>query len=718
MQTIDWTIVAAALLIVLGFAVYTRRYVRSVADFLSGGRCAGRYLLANARGESDAGLSNTLSKFEIVMVSGFVLNFWDKISVPVLLLVGICGFVVYRYRETRALTLAQFLEIRYSRRYRLFMGTLAFLSGILNYGIFPAISARFFIYFIGLPQTVELFGFHASTFLLIMAGYLSITVYMVLVGGQVTLMVVDCIEGILSHAIYIAIVIAVFWIVGWRHIVEVASAAPIGSGKSMLNPFDAGDIPDFNFWYVIMALATQAYTTMALQNKQGFNSAARTPHEARMGGVLGNWRGYARGLMLLMLGLCVTTYLRHGDFQADSAPIRAEIAQIDSGSIQTQAKEPVGSQAWFDNKKDVPQLQKQMAATVTLRHMLPPGIKGMFLAIMIMGLLAGDAGHMHSWGAIFVQDVLLPLRKKPLSTRQHIWALRGAVAFVALFGFCFSIVFAQSQYIALWWALTGGVFTAGAGAAIIGGLYWRRGTTAAAWAGTLTGSTLSLIGIACTSKQIYPTIRNVASSLHIPTPEAFPLTGMQIAFSVAIIAILTYVVTALLTSRGRLFDLDAMLHRTPTTHVPGTLSRFRLGNILGFDSNFTRLDRWVAGGVFWWAIALLLVNVVVGFWNHYSNWPISWWSNYWLITALILPFGIALATLVWFGIGGVMDIGKFFHALRTMKRDAADDGRVIERPATLSPEPAEMTPPVSSEDPQTSGSVGVRLVPLPGAGKS
>src|ERR1700712_2659651 len=130
MQTLDWTIVATALLIVLGFAVYTRRYVHSVADFLSGGRCAGRYLLANARGESDAGLSNTLSKFEIVMVSGFVLNFWDKISVPVLLLVGICGFVVYRYRETRALTLAQFLEIRYSRRYRLFMGSLAFLSGI------------------------------------------------------------------------------------------------------------------------------------------------------------------------------------------------------------------------------------------------------------------------------------------------------------------------------------------------------------------------------------------------------------------------------------------------------------------------------------------------------------------------------------------------------------------------------------------------------------
>src|SRR3954468_22183752 len=104
MHLIDWILVAASLAVVLAFALYTRRFVRSVADFLAAGRCAGRYLLANARGESDSGLASTMAKFEVILVSGFVLSFWELVSIPVLLLVGISGFVVYRFRETRAMT--------------------------------------------------------------------------------------------------------------------------------------------------------------------------------------------------------------------------------------------------------------------------------------------------------------------------------------------------------------------------------------------------------------------------------------------------------------------------------------------------------------------------------------------------------------------------------------------------------------------------------------
>src|SRR3954471_8914286 len=113
MQVVDWVLVAAPILLVLVCAVYTQRFVKSVADFLAAGRCAGRYLLANARGESDSGLTNTLAKVEVVLVACCVLRYWELGSSPDLLLVGISGFVVYPFRETRAMTLAQFFEMRY-----------------------------------------------------------------------------------------------------------------------------------------------------------------------------------------------------------------------------------------------------------------------------------------------------------------------------------------------------------------------------------------------------------------------------------------------------------------------------------------------------------------------------------------------------------------------------------------------------------------------------
>jgi SSS family solute:Na+ symporter len=665
MQLIDWILVVLPLVLMISIALYTRRFVRSVADFLAGGRCAGRYLLANARGESDAGLANTMSKFEIIMVSGFVLNFWEKVSIPVLLLVGISGFVIYRYRETRAMTLAQFFEMRYSRRFRLFMGLLAFISGILNYGIFPAVSARFFIYFLDLPLHVHVLGMAWSTFALIMICYLSCTLIMVLIGGQVTAMVTDCIEGILSHLVYIIIVVALLTIVHWSQIVQVMSGSPVN--KSLINPFDARDVEDFNVWYAAMALLISIYTTMASQNKQGFNAAARTPHESRMGGVLGYWRGYARGLMLLVLGVCAVTFIRHPDFAPQATAVHAAI-----GSIH-----------------DV-YLQKQMTVPIALRYLLPAGIKGLFVSIMIMGLIAGDAGHMHSWGSIFVQDVVLPLRKKPMSPREHMFVLRLAVLGVAVFALFFSLFFPQTSFIALWWAITMGIFTGGAGAAIIGGLYWKRGSTAGAWAGALTGSILSFAGIVCSSKRWADVVRPGLAHVGVALPEKFWLNNQESAFLAAIVAATTYIVVSLLTSR-RAFNLDRMLHRgayaDATNVLPrtGVQARNWLHRVLRFDANFTFADKLVAGGIFWWSMLLLSINLVVSAWNlAFYPWPTSWWAHYWLVMGIGLPFLIAVGTLFWFGIGGILDIRSFFAALRLLKPNPADDGRVN----TPAPEPA------------------------------
>ena len=78
----------------------------------------------------------------LLIISGMMLILNINIVVSLggfflLILVAVSGWVIYRYRETRALTLAQFFEMRYNRKFRVFTGFIAFFAGLLNFGIFP-----------------------------------------------------------------------------------------------------------------------------------------------------------------------------------------------------------------------------------------------------------------------------------------------------------------------------------------------------------------------------------------------------------------------------------------------------------------------------------------------------------------------------------------------------------------------------------------------------
>jgi SSS family solute:Na+ symporter len=199
MHLLDWGLVAFALIIVFGVGALTQRYMRSVADFMAGGRVAGRYLLAVASGEMSAGAVVFAATFEVIAKAGFTWTWWQWINVPVGLMIAITGFVIYRYRETRSMTLAQFFEIRYSKRFRVFTGCLGFFAGIVNFGIIPAVGAQFITAFVGLPPMVTILGSNIPTYMLVMSVLLSITLMLTLAGGQITVMVTDCLEGIVSQ---------------------------------------------------------------------------------------------------------------------------------------------------------------------------------------------------------------------------------------------------------------------------------------------------------------------------------------------------------------------------------------------------------------------------------------------------------------------------------------------------------------------------------------
>lgn len=641
MHWIDWTIIVAPLLTIFGLALYTRRYMRSVADFLSGGRLAGRYLLAVAKGEMNAGAVVFVALFEVIAKSGFTMTWWTWMSVPVSLILAITGFVIYRYRETRAMTLAQFFEIRYSKSFRIFTGLLGFGAGIVNFGIIPAVSARFFIYFLGLPPDLSIAAWTIPTYIPLMAVLLSITLLLTLSGGLITVMITNCVEGIISQILYLVLIFGLISIFSWSEISEVMTNRP--PGHSYLNPFDSLALKDFNLWYVIMSLLVSVYGTMAWQNQSAYNAAAFSAHESRMGGILGRWRELGKSVVVTLLAICAMTYLQHPDFSARAASVQAEVSRI----------------------PDV-QIQQQMEIPIALKHLLPIGCQGALCIILLMGVFGCDGSHLHSWGGLFIQDIIVPLRKKPFTPEQHIRLLRLAIIGVALFALLFGSLFRQTEYIVMWWQVTMGLFIGGAGSAIIGGLYWKKGTTAGAWTSMLAGSGISVGGIV--ARQFYG--------------NDFPLNGMQISFVAALASITLYVIVSLLTRRED-FNMDRMLHRgsyatqNRADESPAQPTTLSWSTLIGIDQSFSRSDKWISSSLFLWSMLWFVIFAVGTVWNMISPWPISVWSTFWKISGIGLPIFISTVTAIWFTWGGLHDMRSLFRQLKIEKTNALDNGMVI-----------------------------------------
>ena len=641
MQLIDWLLICVPLLGLLFVAIYTTKYMRGVVDFLSGGRMAGRYLLAVAKGEQGVGAVVFVAFFEMISKSGFVLAWWGWLSIPVTLVVSISGWVIYRFRETRALTLAQFFEIRYSKSFRVFTGILGFGAGLLNFGVIPVVGARFLTYFLGLPQTLSVSGWTVETYIPLMALLLGISLALSLSGGLITLMITNCLEGMLSQVLFLVIIVSLLMMFSWGEISQVLQNRP--PGESLLNPFDSMGLKDFNIWYVLMGLWGGIYRTMAWQNQSAYSTAAVTAHESRMGSVMASWRGMGNGAVVTLLAVCAMTYLSHPDFATQAVSVKAEVAQIAQ-----------------------PQIATQMTIPIAVEHMLPAGIKGVLCIILLMGVFGGDGTHLLSWGSLFIQDVVVPLRKKPFEPKEHIRLLRWSMCGVALFAFLFGTFFKQTEYVMMWWVVTEALYVGGAGAAIIGGLYWKKGTTAGAWAGLLTGSGFVVGGIL--ARQVWG--------------NGFPLNGAQISFFGSLLASLAYVGFSLLTCRED-FNMARMLHRgiyaveSEKKFETKSRTRVSIGKLIGLDEHFTFGDKILAGGLFGWSMIWLAVFVVGTAWNLIAPWPMSVWSQFWFVVGIGIPVFFSLVTAVWFTWGGIRDMRLFFRRLKEERVDVLDNGMVV-----------------------------------------
>ena len=199
MSWIDWLIMIVPMVFVLYMGFYTRRYIRSVSDYLAAGRVAGRYVLTVGNVAQALAVVGLIGFVEARYKTGFAMNFWNNILTPLGIVLGLTGFVSYRFRETKSLSLGQFLEMRYNRKLRIFGAALRSLTELIANCLCPAIAARFMIYYIGLPPNVNIAGLEIPTFFILATIMVVACVVVCNVGGALSLMVTDTIQGFFCY---------------------------------------------------------------------------------------------------------------------------------------------------------------------------------------------------------------------------------------------------------------------------------------------------------------------------------------------------------------------------------------------------------------------------------------------------------------------------------------------------------------------------------------
>ena len=553
MGLIDWLIVIIPTCLIVGIGIYSRRYIKSVTDFLSASRVAGRYVISIGDVANALAIFGMVAYVEVHYKTGFALVFWNNILLPLGVVMSLFGYCHYRFRETKAMSLGQFLEMRYNRPFRIFAAALRSLAEMLTNMIMPAIAARFFIYFLGLPHTVKVFGWEISTFVLIVLICLTLAISLICFGGTLALLITDACQGMILCPLMVVFVIFILYKFSWNGEMVPVMMDRV-AGESFLNPYDIKQLRDFNVFMVILTVVT-SIIHRASWTGAGYSTAAKSPHESKMAGLLGTWRGALNSLLYVLIAIGIIAIMNHTNFSGKGKEVRTELSahiaqllvkekyrmdfnrriaavpeqkhvigrdlplsqdrNLDTPTMMAaheafKAYEIADVKAAFPKVKADSQLLKdaeargnvkfqeyrtlyhQQMMAVGMRKLLPTGMLGMFCLLLVLAMISTDDSRIYSASLTLTQDVVLPLCPHGLTPKQHIWAIRIVSIFVGIFFVFGSCFMSQLDYVNLYATMMCMMWMGGCGPVIIFGLYGRFGNSAGAFASVLSGMFLAL----------------------------------------------------------------------------------------------------------------------------------------------------------------------------------------------------------------------------------
>ena len=743
MSWIDWLITLVPLCIVMWLGFYVRRYISGVSDFIACGRVCHRYVITTQVMANALGLITLVSYIEVHYRTGFALAFWGYLSLPISVILGLSGVGSYRFRETRSLSIGQFLEMRYSRSLRIFASFLRSIAEMLANMIMPAIAARFFIAYLGLPQNIVIGSLTIPTFMVIVLLTLTLAITLICTAGQLSITITDTFQALIFLPVVMIFIIFVLSKFSWNNeIVQVmADRAP---GESFINPFDIKKLRDFNIFMLLTG-----WVGMGLHRISGItgnSSAAITAHEGKMASLLGTWRGAFDTVFFVVVAVGIITFMQHQNYARQAKEVRTHISQVIANEKIADPEErarfmekiaaipeqrhvigvdkPLSEknsldQVYYDTAQqhfgldgrgskrtqEFKTLFRQMMMPITMRHLLPTGLVGLFCMLILLFIISTDDSRIYSASSTLVQDCVVPFYKEEtLTPEKHVMWIRIISIFVGVFFIFGSLFMSQLDYISMFVSITYGMWMGGCGPMLMFGLYSRFGTTAGAWCSLLLGMSINLSGALCQrfwASTIYPWLENhdlvekvgnILTLLSKPFNPyivwemnrlKFPINSYEIYLIAMLSSLISYMVISLLTTKEP-FNLERMLHRGKYA-IEGEKKIKSPWNwhtvwqkLIGITPEYTRGDKAIAWGVFCYSFVykFLIMFIIAIIFNLISPWSNKGWGRYFFISNLAVPGIAATFTTFWFLFGGIRDLRRLFRDLKNRKANPLDNGMV------------------------------------------
>lgn len=458
----DWAIVLFFVLASTALGVWASRYIRNMDDYVVAGRGVKTYLGVASMIAAEMGLVTVMYSAQQGFIHGFSAFAIAVLCAAAGLLVGFTGFVVLPLRRMRVMTIPEFYERRFSRNIRILGAIILAAAGILNMGMFLKVDSMFVTSVMGIND-----DFHLKMAMTILV--LAVLLYTML-GGMLSVVFTDYMQFTVKAIGLVVVSLMLMSIFGhgsifggWTNITTDMSGMP---GTSF-NPFDkesgmGATFLVWNFFAGLISAAVWQTAVMRATSAENEKVVRRTYTWGAVGFLIRFLIPYFWGICALLFVYQHPQLLKIMQDLGAAAPHNAKAAQ-DLGVFQLRAM------------------------PIALSTLIPAGAIGLLTAAMLVSAMSTYNTYMHTWSAVITQDTVAPLSGRDLDSRTRIRIARIIMACIAVFLLVWGLWYPLADSLWSYMMVTGGIYFTGAFAVLTAGIYWKRASTAGAYAAFICG---------------------------------------------------------------------------------------------------------------------------------------------------------------------------------------------------------------------------------------